>query len=306
MSNAFLPSAYDELTQRLVLGLEPLDAARRSMIARPIDVRLDGMPEPPPLRRRRTGWLAYETAHVPPRLRAERPLPIERHDSCRHVLRYRPTSADHVDVRLTDPERRFVPRRLRLPIVRKSDDPDRFPVGHRVRRPALFPGAAYDVGEAVTGLRGRALRSQNPDVPLRWARVRAWLPGGANGLTVGYAHGDERGEFLLLLGLLAAVGAPPAGDLTSPVAVRLTLFGEAVPPPPAPPDVARRDPLWDLPLEIAPAAGTDDDISPGLTPPAGWVSAPSGDPLLDFKTVDFVLGRTLTERDGIGPFLFVP
>lgn len=298
--NAFLPDVYAEGLHRLVLGLEPVDAARRSLIAHPVEVVLDGIPVPPPPGRRKPGWAAFDVRYVPPRLRDALPR-IERHPSCRHALLYRPTSKDHVDVRLVDPERRFVPRRLRLPIVKKNDDPDKFPYTDRVRRPALFPGAAYDVSETATGLRGRVLRSVKPAVPLRWARIEARLP---NGLTIGRAHGDDRGEFLLLLGLLAAVGAPPAGDLASPVKVRLTVFGQDPAPVPPSVDVPIRDPLWDLPVEEAPAPGALDDVAPGERPPINYVSKPNNNPALDFTEVDFVLGKVISERDGIGPFVF--
>lgn len=298
--NAFLPKVYDETTHRLVLGLEPVDAARRSVVAQPLDVVLDGVPAPLPRGRRRAGWLAFDVRSVPPRLLDARPR-ITRHGSCRYALLYRPTSQDHVDVRLLDPERRFVPRFLRLPIVKKTDDPDKFPYTHRVRRPALFPGAAYDVSEIITGLRGRVLRAVNPDVPLRWARIEARLP---TGFLVGRAHGDDRGEFLLLLGLLAPVGAPPAGDLVSPFKVRLTVFGREPAPVPPSPELPALDPLWDLPREDAPAPGLADDVTPGEKLPGGFVSKPNNDPALDFTEVDFVLGKVISERDGIGPFVF--
>ncbi|MGB7922043.1 MAG: hypothetical protein WCF57_02235, partial [Pyrinomonadaceae bacterium] len=157
----------------------------------------------------------------------------------------------------------------------------------RLRRPALFPGAAYDISETATGLRGRVMRDGKP---MRWARVEARLPGSK--VLVGRAHGDDRGEFLLLLG----TNASPLSDLENPLTIRVTVFGPTVAPVPATPDLPGLDPLWDLPLEIAAAPGAPDPVSAGETMPANYEPKP-----LNGTDVDFILGKL---RSGIADFIF--
>jgi hypothetical protein len=124
-----------------------------------------------------------------------------------------------------------------------------------VRRPGLYPGAAYDLSGLATGLRARAVwRIAGKTVPARWVRVRAERAG----QPLAHAHGDDRGEFLLLLG-------PDAGQFL-PLALALDVIVMA---PPQPPDLAalasalRKDPLADLPLEpVAPPAAEAGQLRP--------------------------------------------
>src|SRR5262249_38597174 len=151
--NEFLPAQYIERVDRLMLGIEPLDALRGGRVALPIEVTLDGDPS--------LGTLPV----------------IPRHNSCRHALVFKagkPRMKPPVVIRMVDPRRRFAPRRISYPtpLDIKTSSP-------RVRRPALFPGAAYDVGATVTGMRGRVTWNQ-PDageVPARWVRVEARING---------------------------------------------------------------------------------------------------------------------------------
>jgi hypothetical protein len=226
--NEFLPSRFTEIVHRLALGIEPLDSQLQLRIAQPIQVSYDaavlGLPRPP----------------------------VDHHPTSLHAIRYLPGVTSPVDLRFDDPTRRFVPRRLRIPILSQSDA-EANPVALRVRRPVLFPGAAYDVGSRATGLRGLVVRAGGP---VRWARVEARLSGG--GALVGRAHGDDRGEFLLLIGSEAS----PMGDLTLPLQLDVQVF--AGPPPPQPPPAsAAIDPLWDLPLEALPNPGAADNVSTG-------------------------------------------
>lgn len=257
--NAFLESRFVENVHRLALGFEPIDSGRRTRIAHPIEIMFDeaqlGLPRPP----------------------------IERHDSCLHALRYQPTLADRVNLRFFDHARRFVPRRLSIPIMTITEAESQ-PYTHRVRRPMLFPGAAYDVGDTATGLRGRVLRNSQP---MRWARVEARIPG--SNLLVGRAHGDDRGEFLLLLGS----GAIPVGELVNPLPINLHFFGPAVPPIPASPDLPELDPLWDLPLEQVPNPGVADPVSAGETLPTNYTASST-------SSVHFFLGAL---RSGVADFL---
>jgi hypothetical protein len=116
--------------------------------------------------------------------------------------------------------------------------------------------------------------------------VEATLPG--NGARVGRAHGDDRGEFLLLLDPAAA----PAVELTNPLEVRVAVSGPATAPVPATPDRPAADPLWDLPLEELPPPGSPDPVSAGDAVPAGFVTS-----LTATRIVDFRLGRLISGDD---------
>jgi hypothetical protein len=143
----------------------------------------------------------------------------------------------------------------------------------------MFPGAAYDVSVTATGVRGRVLRN---NLPMRWARVEARLAG--SNVIVGRAHGDDRGEFLLLIGSEAIPGAvlPTALD------VDVAIFGPAAVPVPATPGLPEIDPLWDLPLESASAPGAADPVLAGETLPAGYTATVS-------RTLSLALGRLASE-----------
>lgn len=236
--NEFLPSRFAENVKRLAIGLEPIDAALRLRASYPIDITFDVAP-----------------------LGLPRPT-IDRHRTGLHVLLYGPQLTSPVDLRLTDRARRCVPRRLRIPILANAAA-EAAPAGRRVRRPVMFPGAAYDVSDA-TGVRGRVVRGGQV---MRWARVVARLPGG--GPVVGRAHGDDRGEFLLLIGAEAG----PIGDLNPPLQVEVTVFGPAAPPLPPAPDHPTIDPLWDLPLEQAASPGDPDPVSAGEAQPANYTAS---------------------------------
>jgi hypothetical protein len=288
--NTFVANRFAENIKRLALGLEPIDAQRRLRIAHRIEVTFDSAPQGLPR------------------------SVIERHDTCLHVLRYYGRTDDRVemsiypagrreparqvgfpilpagsvDLRFFDHERRYVPRRLRFPLLTATAaDAPPFRPGRRIRRPALFPGAAYDVSETATGLRGRVLRGGRP---MRWARVEARLPGSNN--LVGRAHGDDRGEFLLLLDAAAS----PLSDLENPLSINVRVFGPTVAPVPATPELPGLDPLWDLPLEIAAAPGAPDPVSAGETMPGNYQPLPVGG-----TNVDFILGKL---RSGIADFIF--
>ena len=288
--NAFVESRYSEKLTRVALGLEPLDSERRMRVAHPIVVTFDAAP--------------------PGRARP----PVERHDSCLYVLRYFESSEDRVEMniseasgkygtrrvgfpilpsstvalRFDDPARRFVPRRLSFPLLTAAvADAAPFTPGLRIRRPALFPGAAYDVSGSATGLRGRVLRGGEP---VRWARIEATIPGTA--VVVGRAHGDDRGEFLLLL----APNASPLGDLEDDkLEIRVTAFARTPAPVPADPTVPELDPLWDLPLEVAAPPGQPDPVSAGEVLPPTYASTPTSTGI-----VEFVLGKL---QSGIDPFV---
>lgn len=271
--NAFLPDPFVERVDRLMLGIEPVDAQRAARIAQPIEIALDGVP-----RASSAAWIT-----VDPELSWDRLFGfpdaigslarIPRHDSCRHALVWRPPLASPIAIRMFDRRRRFAPRRISYPVPASIATPS-----PRIRRPALYPGAAYPVGDAATGMRGRVTWNQSAanEVPVRWARVEASI----NGQVVGRAHGDDRGEFLLLLD----GSAGGLGDLPSPLTAQVTVFAPALAPP-----LAADDPLGDLPLETLVA--DPDDISPGTKLPPGYASTASSS-----RAVDFTLGRLLIQQ----------
>ena len=253
--NEFLDNRFAENVQRLALGLEPLDSERRTRIAHAIEITLDAAPPGP-----------------------ARPV-IERHSSCLHALRFQPGVKNKVNLRLFDSARRFVPRRLSVPLLTQPQA-EAVDYTNRVRRPVLFPGAAYDVSETATGLRGRVIRNGKV---MRWARVEARLP--ISGVLVGRAHGDDRGEFLLLIGS----GAIPVGALVNPLPIVVRVFGPDVIPVPPTPDLPALDPLWDLPLEKPPAPGAADTVSSGEDLPDNYTASVT-------RTVNFVLGRLRSQE----------
>jgi hypothetical protein len=304
--NQFLPSRYGEYAQRLALGLELIDSERQDRIAKPVSVAFDGIPWPipsyasPP---RSSG--GFEIWDVLGRL--------DRHDSCLHALVYKkglykkpavPGDPIFVTLRLLSPERRFVPRRMRFelldpaPIAAADEanpdagDPSKLGFPSRVRSVTLWPGAAYDVSNAATGLRGR-VRSRANQTPVRWTRVIAFADaGGAPNLSleVGRAQGDDRGEFLLLLDCDAG-GIGPF-DSTLSVTAHVFVFGNAAVPV-STPEQRRNDPLWDLVAETVATPGRTDEVLRGEKLPQGFT-------LQDSKKLAFPLGRFLTSE--VPPF----
>jgi len=272
--NEILPEFFAENVRRLALGLEPLDAPSRERIPFPIRVTFDNAP-----------------------LGLRRP-PVDRHHSCLYALLFDPSFDDLVDLRFFEPpvtfglrvwsaSIRYVPRRLRIPI-RTRATADAKPFTDRVRRPVLFPGPAYDVQSLATALRGRVLRNGQP---MRWARVEARLTGTAT--VIARAHGDDHGEFLLVL------GSNPVMPLLSPDDSQFDLdvevFGPATPPVPPDPDSPFFDSLWGLPLEEPASLAAvdpvvpDDPIFAGDLQPAGYTKSV-------LKVVTFTLGKTSREE----------
>ncbi len=274
--NQFLPARYAEIVHRLALGIEPLDAQRGGRLGYSLQAAYDaqqlGLPRPP----------------------------LERHVSNLFSLRYQPGVATQLELRFFDaaerrykPEddrRRIVPRRLRIPILSladvetaEQDDPQSF--RRRIRRPAFFPGAAYDFSATATSLRGRVVRGGKP---MRWARVTAKLSGSGppgSELVVGHAHGDDRGEFLLFINANVTTGSA----LPKPLEIIVSVFGPATPPLPSPATLPALDPLWDLPLETLAAPGVDDPAATGTQLPAGYTAKVE-------RVVSFTLGTCLCEE----------
>lgn len=230
--NTVLDDRYVESITRLALGLEAIDACRGGRISDPIQVAVD---DPPAVGR------------------------MPRHDSCLHALVYSPDVSSPVTLRILSPDRHFVPRRLQIPIGSEADAvAGLLPAPKRTWRPLLFPGAAYDISASATGVRGRVVWADD-GAPVRFARVVASY--GAQ--QIGLAHGDDRGEFLLVLGVDTVDGDdfvladPPVMPPSLDVMLMIVAPNDR---PASEPD----DPLWGLPLEVAAGPGVlPDPVSLG-------------------------------------------
>ena len=163
--------------------------------------------------------------------------------------------------------RRYVPRRVAFTPVLASGVPPASVVNTRTAW--LWPGAAYALPSRSTGLRGGIRREVSPGVhaAVPWARVIATRAGAgpANFATetqIGWAHGDDRGEFLLVLGNSAVSGAAAL-----PAVLNLNVW---VFLPPALPAFDVADPLASLPLDNA---GTDmlNDVLKGQAVPPTYL-----------------------------------
>jgi hypothetical protein len=277
-------SATVDVLHRLALAVEPADAVTRRpaelvRVGRETSRLMDLLNRPPV----RPGPLDPAV-----RLRPVRPL---RGAGSRFVLRHGPDVPEtgpaqppgspprgpRVRIRLDDPRRRWVPRRLDAEIwtldeVRAIDlgaAPAAVPLAaSRLIRPWLLPGSGYAYPAGTTGLRLRVTRAGRP-VP--WVRVHAL---DATGLDlIGWAHGDERGEVLLLLDGLGPQFPPDASSGT--VTLRVHWPDPSTDPQPT------LDPLRSLPIEplnrvVVPPGGQPavDDVLRGLALPAGYRTVP--------------------------------
>jgi hypothetical protein len=232
---------------RLALAVEVLDAVNRRAA---FGVRV--------------GREAPRTAALPPR----------GDGSGRLVLRHDARLPDVVRVRIDDPTRRWVPRRLDVPLwtleeVRAADQepPGAFvPAGYRLVRPWLKPGAGYPCPHGTTGVRFGVRRGRDR---VAWPRIEVFDSGA---LPAGWAHGDERGEVLLL------IAPPPAPPPTFPVVVRVHEPDRAWRDPRPAAEPSPLDPLRDLhpePLARAPVPPAPPDLdgpaARGDAPPPGYL-----------------------------------
>lgn len=200
-------------------------------------------------------------------------LDLETNGRGRSVLRHGPSVPALITIRFVDPSYRFVPRRFRIPLWTLADvaaadasppSGPYIPVRSRLLRPWLLPGSAYELPRGTTGVRGRITRAGNP---VRWARISASGPGN---VLVGWTHGDERGEFLLVItdtGLLP----PPA-----PSSINIDLVVSAGPQQPT----TDQDRYTDLVVEQVPPSAVppnandlDNDVLRGVARPAGYVDS---------------------------------
>ena len=260
--NAYTPTRFDERVRHLALGVEPRSAVGGERLDSGVDVRWEEFPRPVD---RWRSWRPGETlTDLLPRL--------TRHHSGRFARLYDEGVRPEMKVRVVDDERsggtrlagrgrRIVPRRVSVVITSEQAvldadaDPTTppHPQWRRALPVACFPGAAADLPSGATVLRGRLVRDDGSGnlVPVRWARVRATTPAGAE---IGWAHGDDRGEFVLVARPSDAAVAVPA----DPLEVHLTVGFEEPSPAPDPldPFLVQVDPLWDLPVESVSASAT--------------------------------------------------
>lgn len=261
---------------KLALGLVPIDAIRGNRLIRPIHVEVDGA-LPQLLRGARAG-----RRHGLP-LRSSWPV-VSRHASGLYALLAQPALAHlalgkTVSLRMHEPDRFYVPRRMRVPLPKDPAD-----AAINWITPVLLPGAAYDISERATGLRGRVLRNKQP---MRWARIEAVLAGDHPRTVVGRAHGDDRGEFLLLLSSQAS----PFGELQGrTLDIDVLVYGPANPPRPDHPELPMLDPLWDLPVEHVDGDATAHAVSAAETLPPGYE-------LLARQYITFPVGRISSHQN---------
>lgn len=240
MSPLPLEPVYEEHRVRLAAGLELIDHVRDAPVTGALDVTVED---------------------------AGRPVPgFRRHDGGRFALVYSRMVRTPLRVLIHDPAGRYVPRRMLLPVLeeRRLREPlvGYVPARDRTWRPHLFPGAAYDHGPRATGVRGRAVGADGRAVP--WVRVVATLAGTDD--VVGRAHGDGRGEFLLLV-------EDPRDTAELPASVDVTVTVTAPRVVPDPPARTRRsdEPLWALPEERPSGPPRPDRVLDGREPPPGHI-----------------------------------
>ena len=261
--NLFVSARYAESITRLAVGVELLDALDAvaehpvGRFGRPADV-LDER-HPTPLH----AWRRWPAGQILDDALAG----LRRHRSGRFArITQDPVDPHDVDltVRIVEPKlaasRALVPRRLRLRLFDDpppDDPPD--PRWGRIFRVQLFPGAGAAPPAGSTVIRGRVTRPDADGIvrPVRWTRVVA-----RDDLDdLGWAHGDDRGEFVLTLASVADAAAMPP----DPLPVHLIVSAPDTPvPDPADPLLPVVDPIWDLPVETA-VAGADPLTDPVLT-----------------------------------------
>lgn len=277
------PVGFAPLEQRLALGVRPLDALSGRLAGGLVRIEIEPhLPHP---------GVGPGAAYCEPQVPGRSPRMLCRHPSGRYALLYQPGLTDSIHLRLHDHVRRYIPRRLDVPLLTEAEVMTREAAGtgadlnRRARAPVLFPAAAYPVHPRDTGLRGRVLRD---GAPMRWALVEAIVPNSDPEQVLARTRTDDRGECLLLLPATAGEGA----ELPVAVTLRVVISGPPAAPVPADPDLPGRDPLWDLPLEQLAGDSAPDPVADGTAIPAGWRRSDTAP-----RDISFTLGRILTEAD---------
>ena len=265
-----------QVTHRLALGIQWLDALTQMPVAGDWVNDLEAIGTRPGLLRferhpqarqalRHAGRLARllplaaaDKVATPPADVADDPTNFVVRAFARRDPRY-------VDYRSDNDPRQYVPRRLSLTPVQSGGVPPSSLAN--IRTAWLWPGATYPLAANASAIRGCIRRGASlaTAVPVAWARVVVTRPGAgpANFATeapLAWAHGDDRGEFLVVLGTQAVPGGVV---LPATIALRLWVFL-------APTPFAAADPLSSLPLEVA---GSDplNEVLSGTAIPVGHV-----------------------------------
>jgi hypothetical protein len=269
-----------EPVHRLALAVTPIDALSGGPVSSPVRVGREVRRKP--ARRRRRGAVLdplaryFDIGLAPSGTSASNLLHLLNLPS---VPAGTPTpDISETVIRLTDPMRRYVHRRINVPVwsldrVEQADlePPTATYISAATRSvgPWLLPGSAYQPTSATTGLRGQLVRGGQP---VRWARVQAL---DSTDDVLGRAHGDDRGEFLLII---PTTGSSPPVD-PSFLPIRLAVWVPVAAPPPDQ-QVAEDDPLRDLVVDdavrrdpAAPAGSVDPAVIRGEAIPPGYQPA---------------------------------
>jgi hypothetical protein len=279
--NEILPAVWSERVVRLRLGIEPVDALGRTGPLAGLGLHLEDVPRPVPLPRGRPGATPFGD------IDAGVGLPrVPQSPSGRFAIAFppaaprglandgterpgQPTGAPLV-VRILDRRRRYVPRRLSIPVPRLTEVLTADPPAPRACRPALYPGTSYGPGPGATVVRARVTWDAGGQ-PAQWVRVVAYAQGAPQPREpLGRAHGDDRGEFLLVL---ATLPRELAGQRTQTLDVELQVTARPVPDKDVTvdsPTASRDDPLWHLPVEPVAALAPDDAVAAGTVDPPGF------------------------------------
>jgi hypothetical protein len=198
-------------------------------------------------------------------------LPLDRRGTARFTLRHRLDATaplPNLELVIGEPTRRYVPRRFTVTPWQLAEVAEPAPYVEafaRMLRFWLHPGTAYLLPGAATAIRGRVVQNGRPK---RWARVQGTTPASV----AGWAHTDERGEFVLpiidagqdltrvtadtITVTLRVIGTPTVADPEPPLNERTTdLVSEAI---------ARSS-------NPATPAEVDNDVLRGIAVPAGYV-----------------------------------
>ncbi|AHH99480.1 hypothetical protein [Kutzneria albida] len=209
--------------------------------------------------------------------------PLESNGTGRFKLRHGPGVGDRVTVRVHDPLRQFVPRRFSIPLwtLAEVTSGPYVPTASRLLRPWLLPGSAYPAPSGATGIRGRVIHSGQP---VCWPRITALGPGGVR---VGWAHGDERGEFLVLISTTGTLPPPAPSLLPVELVVCAPREGADLVVEPVPRSTA------------PPAPGDlDNELLRGQSTPAGYLTSTAPRPHLAVR-----IGEVLTTQQDV---IFTP
>jgi hypothetical protein len=253
--NQFAPDVYLERIERLLVGLEVVDALSQLRITEPIRVvREIGRKRLPRELRLRLDRLLDGT---------EGQVPLGRHETCLYSVFQGEIAGERGGVlpnnlvlRVTDPMRRYVPRRLLVDLTQPR------PVyiltrnipGEPVRAPLeLCPGSNASLQSRTTTIHGPVRKT---GLPARWARLELRQRSVTNtGALVGVAHGDDRGEYVLVVDARAGT----VGALQNSLDLQLGVFLHN--PPAVAADKKLSDPFWDLPIDTQPLAQTSAGVT---------------------------------------------